>query len=280
MIVAKIDWSAILNNLINLAQSVGLKLLAGILVLVVGLKLVKWIVKRLEKSKGFSKLEGAAKSFLISLIKIVLNVLVLVTAMSIFGIPMTSFVTIIATAGAAVGLALQGSLSNFAGGLMLLIFKPFRVGDFIESNGASGTVTDISIIYTTLLTPDNKKVTLPNGNLTNSVVVNYSSEETRRVDLSFSVAYDTDIEKVKDILLKAAKGHSLVLADPEPFSRLSQQGDSALVFALRVWTKNSDYWQVNFDLNEQIKKTFDEQGIVIPYQQIDVHIAGSGSEKN
>jgi len=280
MIIAKIDWSAILNNLINLAQSVGLKLLAGILVLIVGLKLVKWIVKRLEKSRGFSKLEGAAKSFLISLIKIVLNALVLVTAMSIFGIPMTSFVTIIATAGAAIGLALQGSLSNFAGGLMLLIFKPFRVGDFIESNGASGTVTDISIIYTTMLTPDNKKVTLPNGNLTNSVVVNYSSEETRRVDLSFSVAYDTDIEKVKDILLKAAKGHSLVLSDPEPFSRLSQQGDSALVFVLRVWTKNSDYWQVNFDLNEQIKKTFDEQGIVVPYPQIDVHIAGSGSEKN
>ena len=188
------------------------------------------------------------------------------------GIETTAIAAAIASAGLAIGLAMQGSLSNFAGGIMILIFKPFSIGDFIDNGTHSGTVTDIGIFYTTLETVDNKVVTIPNGALSNQSVTDYSAKEIRRLDLTFSVSYDSDIDLVKSTLKELAFAHELVMKEPEPFVRLGEQGDSALVFYLRVWVKSSDYWTVNFDMMEASKKIFDKRGISIPYPQMDVHL--------
>ena len=190
----------------------------------------------------------------------------------ILGVPATSFIAVLTTCAAAVGLALQGSLSNFAGGIMILLFKPFKVGDYIEAAGESGTVSEISVVYTELLTLDNKRITIPNGTLTNSVIENYSSEDLRRVDLTFNTSYDCDLETVKSVINKVIENNPKALKNPEPFVRLSAHNDSALTYTVRIWCKNADYWDVNFDTIENVKKAFDENGITIPYNQIDVHI--------
>ncbi len=155
---------------------------------------------------------------------------------------------------------------------MILLFQPFKVGDYIEVAGESGTVSEISVVYTEILTPDNKRITIPNGTLTNSVIENYSSEDLRRVDLTFNTAYDCDIEKVKNVIMNEIQSHPMALKNPEPFVRLSAHNESSLTYIARVWCKNADYWNVNFDLTESVKKAFDENDISIPYKQIDVHI--------
>ncbi len=261
-----------LNKLVDMCISVGGKLLAAILVLVVGSILIKCLVKALRKSKMSKRADPTVHNFLISLIRIGLYVLLIVTLIAIMGVPMASIVAVIASAGVAVGLALQGSLSNLAGGIMLLIFRPFKLGDFIDASGFSGTVMDIGIFYTTLKTGDNKAITIPNGSLMNDSVINYSVHETRRVDLTFGVAYGTDVEKVKSILLEEATKHDKALKDPAPFCRLSKQNESSLDFVLRVWVNSGDYWQVNFDLLERINARFEAEGIEIPFNQVDVNI--------
>ena len=266
------DWNAILNHLLQLATSWGIKLLEAIVVLVVGLRLIRWLKNFIKKSPKLDKLDPGVRSFLGSFASIGLYVVLVIVLAGIIGIPATSFITILASCGVAIGLALQGSLSNVAGGIMLLLFKPFKVGDYIEACGECGTVTEITVVYTVLLTPDNKRITLPNGTLTNSTIENYSSEELRRVDLTFNTAYDCDIDTVKGILEKQAEAHPLALAEPAPMVRLSAHGDSALTYTVRVWCKNEDYWDVHFDLTESIKKAFDENGISIPYPQMDVHV--------
>lgn len=256
----------------NFCVQAGIKLVLALLVLGIGLKLAKFINKKIVNSKAMQNADVSVRSFLSSLILIVLNCVVVVSAALIIGIPSASFIALLGTAGVAIGLALQGAFSNFAGGIMILIFRPFKVGDYIDASGLAGTVNDISIFYTVLKTPDNKHITIPNGTLMNSSVTNYSAEKTRRLDIDFSVSYDSDIEKVKSLILEKANSHSAVLQDPVPFCRLTSQGDSALVFTLRVWCNSGDYWNAKFDLNESIKKAFDENGIVIPYQQLDVHL--------
>ena len=170
------------------------------------------------------------------------------------------------------GLAVQGSLSNFAGGVLIILTRPFKIDDYIETQGISGTVEDIHIIYTILRTPDNKVIHIPNGTLANSTITNYSSKDTRRVDFTFSIAYDADYLKAEQIILDICKSHSLVLDDPAPVCRLSEYADSAIKLVLRVWTLSSDYWNVYFDINESVKNEFDAAGISIPYNQLDVHI--------
>ncbi len=261
-----------LNWLIAVAQDVGLKLLASLLVFIVGRIIIRAVVKKLRTGKMNEKMEPTVAHFLINFINIGLYAILLITIISIMGIPMASVIAVIASAGVAIGLALQGSLSNLAGGIMILIFHPFRVGHFIETEGFSGTVKDIDIFYTTLTTPDHKVVTIPNGMVMASSIINYSLSDTRRVDLTFSVAYGTDVEKVKTILLEEATKHELALKDPAPFCRLSKHNASALDFVLRVWANNSDYWQVNFDLLERVNKRFEEEKIEIPFDQIDVHM--------
>lgn len=266
------EWNKILEKLIELASTWGIKLLAAIVVLIVGIKLIGALTKWIKKSPKLDKIDNSLRSFLVSFSKIALYIILIITVAMILGIPATSFITILASCGVAVGLALQGSLSNFAGGIMILLFKPFKVGDYIEASGESGTVEEISVVYTVLLTPDNKRITIPNGSLTNSVIENYSAEKTRRVDLKFTTSYDADIDTVKSILTKVAENHPLALKDPAPFVRLSEHSDSALTYTVRIWCKNEDYWDVYFDTTEKVKKSFDENGIEIPYPQLDVHM--------
>ncbi len=262
----------ILTFLFELFASLGVKIIAALIVLIVGQKLIKLIKKWIRKSPKFDNVDLGARTFLSSFLGITLNIFLFISIAMILGIPTTSFITALASCGVAIGLALQGALGNLAGGIMILIFKPFKVGDYIDATSASGTVSSISIMYTTLKTPDNKVITIPNGNLTNSVIENYSVSEDRRVDFVFTTDYNSDIENVKNILLDVASKHELVLKDPAPFARLSNHGESSLEYTLRVWSKASDYWTVKFDLLENVKKEFDANGISIPYPQMDVHI--------
>ena len=249
---------------------VGLHLLFGLLILIVGLKLAKWIVKLVSGSRFMKKADPGVQSFIRGFLKVALYVLVFITACSEWGIPSTSFMTILASAGVAIGLALQGALSNFAGGLMILIFKPFKVGDYIESGSVAGVVSEITIIYTIVITVDNKTITVPNGSLTNSSITNYSTKPTRRVDLTISAGYDDDIEKVKSVLLQVANSHEKVLQDPAPFVRLKAHSSSSLDYTVRVWVNGADYWEVFFDLQEDIKKAYDRENITIPYKHVDI----------
>lgn len=266
------SWQAFLTLLVEFATSFGLKLLSAIIVFFVGMKLTSWLAKIIRTSPKLDKLDVSLRSFLTSFVKIAMYIVLIITIAMILGVPATSFLTILASCGVAIGLALQGSLSNFAGGLMILFFKPFKVGDYIEAQGESGTVVGISVVYTELLTPDNKRITIPNGSLTNSTIKNYSTEDLRRVDLTFSVSYESNDEAVKAIINSAIAAHPLALKDPAPFVRLSQQADSALVYTARAWCKNADYWTVYFDIFEGVKAEFDKNGISIPYPQMDVHI--------
>lgn len=265
-------WTTIVNTVVSFATAFGFKLIAALLVLVIGLKLAKFITKKIKKSKGFHKLDVSVQSFLGNCLLAALDIVVIVSACLIVGIPAASFIAALGTAGVAIGLALQGSLSNFAGGLMILIFKPFKVGDFIDSNGVSGTVIDISIFYTVLRTGDNKHVTIPNGTLMNSTVTNASAEDTRRVDFTFSANYGCDVEKVKKILLDVAASEEKAFNDPAPFCRLTNHGESSLDFVLRVWCNSADYWDINFNIKEKVVKAFEENGIEIPFPQLDVHL--------
>lgn len=260
------------TNIADFATSAGLRIIAAVLILLIGVKLIKWGVKVLRKGKKFDHLTPNAQTLVVDLVKAGLYVLLIAIIAAVLGIETTAIAAAIASAGLAIGLAMQGSLSNFAGGIMILIFKPFSIGDFIDNGTHSGTVTDIGIFYTTLETVDNKVVTIPNGALSNQSVTDYSAKEIRRLDLTFSVSYDSDIDLVKSTLKELALAHELVMKEPEPFVRLGEQGDSALVFYLRVWVKSSDYWTVNFDMMEASKKIFDKRGISIPYPQMDVHL--------
>ncbi len=257
---------------IDLVQSVGVKLIFAAIIFGVGMWLAKFLPKLIMKTRGYKRLDETLANFIMSFIKIALYAVVFVSVAIVLGVPATSFITALASAGVAIGLALQGSLSNFAGGIMLLIFKPFKDGDYIEGTGVSGTVKSITIFYTTLITPDNKQITVPNGALSNSSITNYSAHDTRRNDLVFNVSYKSDIESVKAILLKAAYDNDAVLKDPAPVAVVNNHGDKGLEFTLRIWTKGADYWDVNFALKERIKQLFDKYEISIPYPQMDVHI--------
>ncbi|MDD5924035.1 MAG: mechanosensitive ion channel [Clostridia bacterium] len=255
----------IFQDILSMSTDIAIKIVASIVILIVGTKLIKWLINKMGKNKYAKKIDTSLFSFLSSLAKIVLYVVLVITIASIMGVPMASFVTLLASAGVAIGLALQGALSNLAGGVMLLLFRPFKVGDYIKSDDGEGIVREITVFYTIIMTFDNKKITIPNGSLTGSAITNYSDAEFRRVDLNFTVSHNSDIELVKQLMLAAANSHSLALKDPqEPFARLSTINDNSLVFTLRVWCKNSDYWSLYHDLQEDIKKAFVANNIDVP----------------
>ncbi len=258
--------------LIEFFTSFGLKLLAAIVVFVVGIKLAGFFVKKLGKSKGFQRLDDSVEHFVLSALRILLYVVVVITAAGIIGVPATSFITVLASAGVAIGLALQGSLANIAGSIMILFFRPFKIGDFIEGNGVLGTVEDINLFYTIIKTGDNKTITCPNGALSNGNITNYSTKDTRRVDLTFSVSYDSDIDRVKAIIMAIIESEDCVLKDPAPFVALSAHNESSIDFVARAWCKSGDYWTLHFNLLEKTKKAFDVAGIEIPFPQMDVHV--------
>lgn len=249
-----------------------IKLVIALLIFVIGFRIVALLEKGFRKEHKFSKLDKTAKGFLVSFITIGLKVLLIVIALSVVGVPTASLITVVGSCAVAIGLALQGGLSNIAGGLMILIFKPFKVGDYIEANSMAGTVKNISIFYTTIVSPDNKVIQLPNGTLSNSNIINYSSKETRRVDLDFGVSYKSDIDKVKKIINDVIEKNNLILKDQDITIRLKSHDASALIFTVRVWTNNSDYWNVYFYLMEEVKNAFDKNNIEIPFNQLDVHL--------
>lgn len=262
----------IIKNLSQQSVDFVLKIIGGLLVLIIGFKVINIIEKKLRKPGKFNKIDQTVKTFVVSFTTIALKILLTVIFLSMIGVPMASLITIVGSCAVAIGLALQGGLSNIAGGLMILIFKPFKVGDYISAGGFEGTVKYITMFYTVITTIDNKVVQLPNGNLSNNNIINYSANPERRIDIELSVSYDNDIEKVKKSVNKVIDSHELILQDMEKTIRLKKHDESALVFILRVWVKTPDYWNVYFDLMEGIKKEFDKSGIEIPYNQIDVHM--------
>lgn len=247
-------------------------ILFAILVLIVGLIACKFALWLISKGLDKSKVDLTAAKFLKQCIKIVLYVILLIVVLSMLGIPTTSVITVIGTAGVAIGLALQDSLSNVAGGFVLMITKPFQIGDYIIINGVEGTVKQISIVHTRLDTGSNQAIFIPNGQAVNATVVNNSTNDTRRVDLTFSISYEDDYEKARDILLEVLQSNPKVLKNPEPTVRMLEHGASAVVIATRPWCRTADYWDVYFSTTEAVRKAFIENDISIPFDQLDVHV--------
>lgn len=244
----------------------------AIVVLIVGMIAIKWGVKKLKILMDKSKMDVNLKPFMISLIDALLKVFLIVSVIGILGVPTSSFLAVLASAGLAIGLAFQGSLSNIAGGILLLTTKPIAVGNYIETNGYSGTVQAIKILYTEIVTPDNKVIFIPNGSLANSSIVNYSMKEKRRVDMKFRVSYEANNSEVINVLEDIISKQPLVLKDPKHFVRMSEHADNAVIYTVRLWVNSQDYWDVYFNVVEDVKKRFDEKSILIPYPQIDVHM--------
>ncbi|HHW68485.1 mechanosensitive ion channel family protein [Defluviitalea raffinosedens] len=261
-----------IDLLTDKALEFGPRLLGSIVLLVGGLWLIKFLVKIIDRSLGKSKTDESLHSFIISLSRFGLKLILYVTVAATLGVKESSLITALGAAGLAIGLALQGSLANFAGGVLILAFRPFNVGDYIEAQGFSGTVKEIQILYTILLTPDNKKIVIPNGELSNHSVINYSAQDTRRLDLVFGVGYDSDILKAKEILNTIAKKHPLILKDPAWVIGVSELGERSVNFDVKLWCKTENYWTLYYDFREKVKLEFDKEKITIPYPQMDIHI--------
>lgn len=261
-----------LNDIGNQLWGILLLVAYAVIALIVGFWLVGRVVKVAGKILSKKDLDLSLQKFLIRLISIGLKVLVLITVAGIVGIPTTSFVAIIGAAGLAVGLALQGSLANFAGGVLILFLKPFKIGDFIEGAGHSGTVEQISIFYTNMKTAQNQAVIIPNAQLSNNSIINYSKKPIRRLDLVFGIDYSDDIDKAKEVLRKIISSEPRVLDDPSFMIGVDALGDSAVNIVTKSWCKNEDYWDLNYEFLEKVKKEFDAQGISFPFPQQDIHI--------
>ena len=260
-----------LNSIYELAVKFGGKILGAIVVLVVGNIIVKALIKRIKKAKFMDRIDPSVRTFVQSVIKFALYAILIVVIIGVLGIPMASIVTVIAASAATIGLALQGALGNLAGGIMIMIFKPFKVGDFVDAAGATGTVKEITMFYTIVTTLDNKRITVPNGSLMNANVTNYSSEEVRRVDLDFCTAFGTDSATVRGILEEAAKGNDMVLNAPEPvFAKVSGYKDNAVQYTLRAWCKSENYWDVYFALIESVNNGFAAKGIPAPATNVNM----------
>lgn len=250
---------------IELATEYGLKIIGAIVIWIVGSWLIKKILKASRKMMTKSSYEESLQKFLINLLNWSLKILLIITLLGTLGVPTTSFAAVIAAAGLAIGMALQGSLGNFAGGVLIMIFKPFKIGDLIEAQGEIGVVKQIEIFTTKLTGLSNKEIIIPNGALSNGNIINYTTEGTRRVDLVFGVDYDSDIKKTKDVLMSVLKSHPKVIETPEPTVNVMELADSSVNFAVRPWCKSEDYWAVYFEVTENAKEALDAAGIEIPY---------------
>ena len=253
-----------MEALTNLCTTVVGKVLLAIVVWFVGKFIVNKILGLVGKIKVLDKIEPNTRTFVLSALKWLLYVILVVSIVAILGVPMASVITVLGTAGAAIALSLQGSLSNLAGGIMLVIFRPFKVGDFVEASGVTGTVKEITLFYTVLNTVDNCRINVPNGALMNANIVDYSAEETRRVDLSFASAKSEDPKKIQDLMLEVMGQNEKVLKDPAPFARLSGGTNEAMQFTARAWCKTEDYWDVYFDLTQAITEKLGESGVQAP----------------
>lgn len=250
----------------------GLKILLALVVLIIGLWIIKIIMNAIIKTMTKRDVDPSLRVFLKSLLGMLLKIMLIISVISMLGVEMTSFVAILAAAGLAVGMALSGTLQNFAGGVMIILFKPFKVGDFIDAQGYSGTVKEIQIFNTILKTPDNKTIIIPNGGLSTGAMTNYSTEPQRRVDFVFGIGYGDDIDKARGVIEGLIAKDDRILKDPAPFVAVSELADSSVNFVVRVWADAGNYWGIFFDMTEAVKKAFDKEGISIPFPQTDVHV--------
>ena len=269
------NLSNAIDYLTEFAMTYGLRLLGAIIVLIIGWKIIGAIRRSLNRTMEKREMEPSLKSFLSSVLIILLRVMLIITVLSMLGVAMTSFIAILGAFGLAIGLALSGALQNFAGGVMILLFKPFRVGDFIDAQGYMGTVSEIQIVNTILKTPDNKTVIIPNGGLATGTMVNFSTEPQRRVDWTFGIAYGDDAEKAKVVIMALILADQRILTDPEPFIAVGELADSSVNFTVRAWVNAADYWGVFFDMNQSVYQTFPQKGLNIPFPQMDVHMHNS-----
>jgi small conductance mechanosensitive channel len=260
------------DKLIDFFMEYGPKMIGALVVLIIGLWIVKMITKGTGRVLEKRKIDPSLVPFLKSLTSTILKILVIISVMGMVGIQMTSFIAILGAAGLAVGLALSGTLQNFAGGVIILIFKPFKVGDFIDAQGFLGTVKEISIFTTILNTVDKKVIIIPNGPLSTSSLTNYSKEPQRRVDWTFGMAYGDDVENFKKAINDFIAEDERILKEPTSFIGLSELADSSVNFTVRVWVNSADYWGVFFDMNEKVYKRFADYNLNIPFPQMDVHV--------
>ncbi len=258
----------ILNSIINAIPSI----IMAIIVLIAGLILCKLVLKLISKGLDRTKIDLTVNNFIKQCCKIILYVLLITVVLSMLGIPATSVVTVIGTAGVAIGLALQNSLSNVAGGIMLMINKPFKIGDYILVSGVEGTVKQITILYTRIDSATNQAIFIPNGQVSGAVVINNNRNECRRVDMTFSISYGDDFEKAREIVLAVLDKNDKVLKNPAASVNMLEQGESAIVLAVRPWCSPADYWDVYFSVTEQVRAAFIAGGVSVPFNQVDVHI--------
>ncbi len=257
---------------IGFGLNYGLKILGALLIFVIG----TWIAKRTQRVlvalMKKKKVDDTLQTFLENLVYILLMIVVVLAALSALGIETTSFIAILGAAGLAIGLALQGTLGNVGAGVLLISFRPFKVGDFVSAGGEMGTIEAISLFATILHTPDNKVITIPNSTITGANITNFSAKETRRLNLVFSIGYGDDLKLAKSVLQEIITSDPRVLSDPAPFVGVLELGESSVDFAFRPWVKSEDFWDVHFDMQEKVKLTFDEKGISIPFPQMDIHL--------
>jgi small conductance mechanosensitive channel len=248
-----------------------MNILFAIAIVLIGRIVVKWIVKLVRKLMVRSDIDPILINFVSSIVNAILLLFVFIAALDQLGVDTTSLVALIGAAGLAIGLSLQGSLQNFAAGVMLIVFRPFKIGDFVDAGGQAGVIEQISIFSTTMKSGDNKEIIVPNGQIYSGAITNFSAKETRRIDLVFGIGYDDDMLKAKEIMERILLSHELVLAEPAPAVAVAELADSSVNFNVRPWVKSGDYWGVRSEIIEQVKLAFDEEGISIPYPQMDIH---------
>ena len=262
----------IMNYAIEITSNFGLKLLTALIVVIVGKQLVKILLKVIKVALEKANTEETVRIFVANLLNTVFTVIIFVAAINQLGVETTSIIALLGAAGLAIGLALQGSLANFASGILIVIFRPYKVGDYIEAGTNAGTVKDIQIFSTVLRTPDNKTIVVPNGSIMDGSITNYSEQPTRRIDIIASCSYQDDLDKVKQVLKTILDSEDRILTEPKPQIAVSELAESSVNFIVRPWVNSSDYLPVMYSLLENIKKTFDKKGISIPYPQSDIHI--------
>ena len=266
------DFQAFLNTVVGWATTAGVKIIVALIVMFISFKIINVIGRKIDKTAEKKKADKTIMRTLAYIFKLGMKILVVICLVGYVGIDTSALTALVASLGVCVGLAVNGAVSNLAGGVLIILTRPFRIDDYIEAEGYSGTVEEIHITNTVLRTPDNKVIYIPNGPLSTGSIVNYSLKDTRRVDEVFSVSYSADFNKAKAILAELYENHPLVLKDPAPFIRVSEHAASSINITVRVWVNSADYWTVKFDMLEAVKEKFDLEGIEIPFNQMDVHI--------
>lgn len=265
-------WKDILESIVNWSVNTGIKIIIALVVLLISFKLIKWIGKKIIKNSEEKKADKTVVKTLVHVAEIAAKCIVIVCLIGFLGIDTSAITALIASFGVCIGLAVNGALSNIAGGVLILVTRPFKVDDFIEAQGVTGTVTDINMTATRVVTPDNKVVYLPNGALSSGNIINYSEKDTRRVDINFAIAASSDVNKAVEVVKGVLASHGLIMKDPAPFVRINENGDSCQKITSRAWVKSGDYWTVYFDVLESVKSEFAKNGIEAPHNQVDIHV--------